>query len=115
MVWTIGSIVVSMAALAVAAFFYRWVKALPSANAKLDEIGKLIRDGAFTFIKREYKTLGIFCGAVSLLILLLFPNPVWSGKGIGQNVVMLLAYLFGSVLSGAAGVVGISIATIADV
>ncbi len=115
MVWAIVSIVVSIAALCVAVYFYRWVNALPSASPKLEHIGKLIREGAFTFMKREYKTLCIFCGAVSLLILLLFPNPIWSGKGIGANLTMLFAYLFGSVLSGAAGVVGISIATIANV
>ena len=114
-VWLILSLVVSVAALAVAAYFYRWVKALPSANAEIDRLGKLIREGAFTFMKREYRTLLIFCGAVSLLMLLLFPNPVWSGQGIGQNVLMVVSYLFGSVLSGLAGVIGISIATIANV
>ncbi len=115
MVWAIVSLVVSAAALVVAAYFYKWVKALPSANEKLDQIGKLIRDGAFTFMKREYKTLLIFCGVVSVVILLLFPSPIWTGKGIGRNVVALISYLFGSVLSGAAGVVGISIATVANV
>ena len=115
MIWAILSIAVSVAALAVAVYFYRWVKALPSANAKMEEIGGLIRQGAFTFMRREYKTLLIFCGSVSVLMLLLFPNPVWTGKGLGANVGMVCAYLFGSILSGAAGVVGISIATIANV
>ena len=115
MVWAIVSIVVSLGALAIAWYFYRWVKALPSASPALDKIGGLIRQGAFTFMKREYKTLGIFCGAVSLVILLLFPSPVWLGKGIGENVRMLFSYLFGSALSAAAGVAGISIATIANV
>ncbi|HNW87141.1 MAG TPA: sodium-translocating pyrophosphatase [Candidatus Limiplasma sp.] len=115
MFWAIASIVVSVAALVVAAYFYNWVKALPSANEKLDQIGKLIREGAFTFIKREYKTLLIFCGGASVLILLLFPHPIWTGEGIGSNVKMVIAYLFGSALSATAGVVGISIATIANV
>ena len=115
MFWEIASIVVSVAALAVAWYFYGWVKALPSANEKLDAIGKLIRDGAFTFIKREYKTLLIFCGGASVLIVLLFPQPIWSGFGVGENIKMVLAYLFGSALSATAGVVGISIATIANV
>jgi len=113
--WVIASIVVSIAAIAVAWYFYGWVKKLPSANDKLDQIGKLIRDGAFTFIKREYKTLLYFCGGASLLILLLFPKPIWTGAGVGMNIAMVGAYLFGSVLSGTAGVVGISIATIANV
>ncbi len=115
MEWMIVSIGVSLLALGVAAYFYRWVFALPSANEKTEEIGKLIRDGAFTFIKREYRTLLIFCGVVSIVIVLLFPNPVWTGKGLGQNVMMLLAYWLGTVLSGLAGVVGISVATVANV
>lgn len=115
MIWAILSIPVSIGALLVAWYFYRWVKALPAASSRLEELGKLIREGAFTFMKREYKTLAVFCGVVSVIILLLFPNPIWSGKGIGANIGMLLSYLFGSVLSGAAGVVGISIATVANV
>jgi K(+)-stimulated pyrophosphate-energized sodium pump len=115
MFWVIVSIVVSVAAIGVAAYFYRWVKALPCNNEKLNEIGKLIRNGAYTFIKTEYKTLAIFCGCASIVILLLFPNPIWSGVGIGKNVLMMVAYLLGSTLSAAAGVVGISISTVANV
>jgi K(+)-stimulated pyrophosphate-energized sodium pump len=114
MVWAIVSIVVSIAALVVAAYFYRWVQALPTANAEVDRIGGLIRQGAFTFIKREYKALLIFCSVAGLLILLFLPQPIWSTQDPGHNVGMLLSYLFGSVLSGIAGVVGISIATIAN-
>ncbi|MEA4929344.1 MAG: sodium-translocating pyrophosphatase [Candidatus Limiplasma sp.] len=115
MFWVIVSIVVSFIAFAVAAYFYRWVKALPSANAKLDQLGQLIREGAFTFIKREYKTLALFCAGASVLIFLFLPKPVWSGAGVGMNFAMVGAYLFGSALSATAGVVGISIATVANV
>ena len=115
MFWAIASIVVSVAALAVAWYFYAWVKALPSASQKLDDLGLLIRKGAFTFIKREYKALLIFCGSAAVLILLLLPQPIWAGKGIGENIGMVCAYLFGTALSATAGVVGISIATIANV
>ncbi len=73
MLWTILSIVVSVAALGVAMYFYRWVKALPSAGSEIERIGKLIRDGAFTFMKREYKILGTFCGVVAAIILLVYP------------------------------------------
>ncbi len=114
MVWAIVAIVVSIAALGVAAYFYRWVKALPTANPEVDRISDLIRKGAFTFIKREYRTLAIFCGAAGLLILLFLPHPIWSSEDPSHNVGMLLSYLFGSVLSATAGVVGISIATYAN-
>lgn len=115
MFWMIVSIVISVLALGVAAYFYMWVKKLPSANKKLDNLGLLIRKGAFTFIKREYKTLLIFCGGAALLIFLLFPQPIWEGARVTSNIKMVLAYLFGTLLSATAGVVGISIATIANV
>ncbi len=113
--WLIISIVVSLAAFAVAAYFYVWVKKLPSANDKIDQIGLLIRKGAFTFIKREYKTLLIFCGGAALLILLFLPGPIWTATSVWANIGMVLAYLFGTALSATAGIVGISIATIANV
>ena len=115
MLWVIVSLVVSILALGVAYYFYKWVKALPSASDKLDQIGKLIRDGAFTFIKREYRTLLIFCGGASILIFLFLPKPIWTTGNVGANLAMVGAYLFGSLLSGTAGVVGISVSTIANV
>ena len=115
MLWIIVSIVISALALIVAAYFYHWVKALPSANQTLDSLGLLIRKGAFTFIKREYRTLLYFCCAAALLIFVLFPQPVWEGARVTANLKMVLAYLFGTLLSATAGVVGISIATIANV
>ena len=116
MFWAIVAIVVSIAALGVAAYFYRWVKALPTAGAEIERIGGLIRRGAFTFIKREYRTLAIFCGIAGLLIVLLLPHPIWAKDAVVmENVGMLLSYLFGSILSAIAGIVGISIATYANV
>ena len=112
--WAVVSLVVSALALVVAAYFYAWVKKLPSAGGKLDSVGGLIRNGAFAFLRREYRILAIFAGVVSLVILLFFPVPFWQGN-ILENVKMVAAYLFGSVLSGISGYVGISIATIANV
>ena len=59
-VWSCIALVISIASFVVAAYFYQWVKKLPVANARMEEVGKLIRDGAFTFLKREYRILGIF-------------------------------------------------------
>ncbi len=112
--WAVVLLVVSALALIIAAYFYAWVKKLPSAGGKLDSVGQLIRKGAFAFLRREYRILGVFAGVVSIVILLFFPQPVWQGE-ILENVKMVLAYLFGSLLSGLSGYVGISIATIANV
>ncbi len=107
------AIIVSLLSFGIAAYFYYWVKALPTAEGSLPHITGLIRKGAFTFLSREYRILGIFAGVVSVLILLFFPEPVWSGN-IVTNISMVGAYLLGSILSGLAGYIGISIATIAN-
>jgi K(+)-stimulated pyrophosphate-energized sodium pump len=113
MSWPIFSIVISLLAFAVAAYFYRWVLKLPVAEGPLQGVGKLVRDGAFTFLKREYKVLIRFVGVVSVLILLFFPKPIWQDD-VRLNITMTVAYILGSVLSGLAGWIGISIATIAN-
>ena len=113
-VWACIALVISIASFVVAAYFYKWVKKLPVANARMEEVGKLIRDGAFTFLKREYRILGIFSAVVVVLIVLFFPEPIWHGNA-GQNITMAIVYLFGTALSGLAGYVGISIATLSNV
>ena len=114
MLWPIFSIIVSLLAFAVAAYFYRWVKALPSAEGNINEIGELIRAGAYTFLRTEYKLLARFAGIVVILIILFFPTPIWSGNPL-YNIQMAVVYVLGSVLSALAGWIGISIATIANV
>ena len=64
-------------ALAFAAYLAMWVKRQNLGNARIEEVGKLIRDGANTFMRREYKLLACFAGVVAVLILLFLPKPFW--------------------------------------
>lgn len=112
--YQIAAIVVSLIAFGTAVWLYKWVSSQPSSNAKIAEIGKLIRNGANAFLRKEYKTLTVFCGVAALLILLFLPVPIWKGSPV-NNITMALAYIFGTVFSGIAGKIGISIATIANV
>lgn len=112
--WAIFTILVSLVSFGVAAYFYKWVKALPTAEGSISGVGDLIRKGAFTFISREYRILGIFVAVVSLIMFLFFPQPFWTGN-ILTNLSMVGAFILGSVLSGIAGIIGISVATIANV
>lgn len=113
--WAIIAIFISYLAFAVAAYFYHWVSKQPTANEKLNKVGGLIRKGSFTFMKKEYSILTIFVLVVATIILLFFPEPVFKTDTPMQNVYMMGAYILGSVLSGLAGYIGISIATIANV
>ena len=110
----VASIVVSVLAFGTALWLYRWVAKQPSSNARVAEVGKLIKNGANTFLAKEYKTLLRFCSVVTVLILVFLPSPIWKGE-IVENITMAVSYVFGTVFSGIAGKVGISIATIANV
>ena len=108
------SIVISILSFGAAVWLYKWVVSQPSSNKKIAEIGKLIRNGANTFLAKEYKTLVRFCAIVAFVILVFLPSPIWKGN-VTDNIVMAIAYIFGTIFSGIAGKVGISIATIANV
>lgn len=110
----VASIITAICAFGAAAWLYRWVTVQPSSNKRIAEIGLLIRNGAYTFLKKEYKTLLRFCSVAALIIFILLPQPIWNGDILG-NLLMALAYIGGTIFSGIAGVIGISISTIANV
>ncbi len=107
------AILISALALGIAGWLYTWVKAQPSSNARIKEIGEYIRQGANTFLKREYQVLARFTAIAAVLILILLPRPIWTGN-ISENIWMAVSYVFGTVLSALAGKIGIQIATIAN-
>lgn len=114
----IMSVSVSVLAFLVAVYFFLWVKKQPSSNAEIARIGGFITKGANTFIKKEYKLLAIFAGVAAVLILLFLPHPIWSEQTESwswiSNLIMMLSYLFGTVLSALAGKFGIAVATVAN-
>jgi K(+)-stimulated pyrophosphate-energized sodium pump len=95
-------------------YFLRYVNRQDSGSDKMKEISSLIKDGAMAFIKREYMTLAIFVGVVSVLILIFLPEPLWVTSDPLRNVEMVLAYMFGSTCSALAGLLGLNVATKAN-
>lgn len=108
------SIAVALLSFVCALYMNSWVKKQPSSNARIAEVGKLIRDGSHTFLKAEYIALAKFAGIIAVVITILLPRPIWQGN-IAANLTMGIAFLAGNVFSGAAGVIGIRIATISNV
>ena len=96
-----------------ALYLYLWVKKIKVQNSRIEEISKLIKAGADTFMRREYRILGIFAGIVALIILIFLPSPIWSGRPV-MNVAMMLSYIAGTVLSAIAGKIGILVATLSN-
>ncbi len=104
---------VSIAAFITAFWLYRWVCSIESRNERIAQIGKLIKKGANTFLRKEYKVLAIFALFAALLILVFLPSPIWKGRAL-ENVGMAVAYLAGTAISALAGKIGITVATVAN-
>ncbi|MBC8539015.1 sodium-translocating pyrophosphatase [Christensenellaceae bacterium NSJ-63] len=100
-------------AFAFAVYLYLWVKKRRIENKKILEVSALIKEGANTFMRREYKILAIFAGVAAVVIFVLLPSPVWKGD-IVQNISMTVAYILGTALSAVAGKIGILVATLSN-
>ncbi len=108
------SIIVAAIAFLFAAYLYVWVKRQPQENARIKEVAGLIRDGANTFMKREYKILAVFALVVAAIILVLLPSPVWSTDTVWKNVAMAVSYICGTALSAVAGKLGLIVASLSN-
>lgn len=100
-------------AFAFALYLYLWVRKAKVKNKRIEEISQLIKEGANTFMAREYKILAVFAIAVAVIVFLILPQPIWKGQVV-SNLSMALAYLAGTVLSAIAGKIGIIVATLSN-
>jgi len=105
---TIAPLVAGVIALAVAAFFYFRVKALPEGTDTMNLIGKYIREGAMAFLMREYQVLAVYSVVVFGLLWLAFSVQ-------GTGLLAGLCFLFGAFLSLMSGFIGMKAATYANV
>ena len=109
------SFLMAIIAFAFAAYLYLWVKKHKVENAKINEVSKLIKEGANTFMSREYRILAIFSAIVAVVIFLMLPTPIWKSENIVKgNLAMALSYIAGTVLSAIAGKIGIIVATLSN-
>lgn len=108
------SILIAAIAFLFAAYLYFWVKKQPQENKRITEVAQLIREGANTFMKREYKILAIFSAVIAVLILLFLPSPIWSTEEAWKNIAMAVSYICGTVLSAIAGKLGLVVASLSN-
>jgi K(+)-stimulated pyrophosphate-energized sodium pump len=100
--WTIAPITAAISIL-VAIYLYFYINRQSSGTAKMQEISDAIQEGARAFLKVEFKYLGAFVAVVAVA-LAIFLDPI-----------MAVAYIFGSVCSAIAGVLGMTVALKANV
>ena len=112
-VFYILSFLASVIAFLFALYLYLWVKKERVENKRIEEVSALIAEGARTFMGREYRILAMFAAVVAVIIFVLLPTPIWQG-GIADNIMMVAAYIAGTVLSAIAGKIGIMVATLSN-
>ena len=96
-------LIAGLLALGYGAVLAYWVMQRPSGNERMQEIGQAIREGASAYLNRQYTiiaAIGLALAAVLALGGLISPALGWKTS---------LLFLFGAVLSGSAGYVGMNV------
>ena len=99
------SVLTAIAGLALAAYFYTVVKAADPGTERMVELMHAIQAGARAFLRKEYRWIAIFVVIMTVLIFTFLDY----GRPWGA-----IAYLFGALLSGGAGFIGMTVATMAN-
>lgn len=99
------SIASGVLSIVVALFIYYQVKNADQGNQKMREVSALVEEGAYSFIKVQYKILTSFTLILAILIATLFRD---------FGIQIAISYILGSGASMAAGYVGIVVATKAN-
>jgi len=96
--------VASLIALFFAWFLYRLMMGAEKGNDTMEEIAGYVREGAYAYLKRQYKVVAI----VFLVLLVLFSVLAFFGI---QNPFVPVAFLTGGFFSGLCGFLGMKTAT----
>lgn len=86
-----------------------WISKQEVGTEKMARIAKNIADGAMSFLKAEYKILGIFVVCVAVLLFFKGSNEA------GSNGMVAVSFIVGAICSALAGFIGMKVATKANV
>jgi K(+)-stimulated pyrophosphate-energized sodium pump len=100
--WLIAPIS-SIISILIGFFLFNYISNKDAGTDRMKEIAGWIQEGSRSFLKTEYKYLGIFVGVMAIILSLAL------GVKIG------VTYVFGTLLSGLAGIIGMEIAVRANV
>lgn len=98
-----GAIAAGVLALLFAFIKMSSIGKMSAGNERMQEIAGYIHEGAMAFLSREYKSLAVFVVAVAIIL------------AIAINVSTMIAFIFGALFSVAAGYIGMTAATKANV
>jgi K(+)-stimulated pyrophosphate-energized sodium pump len=97
------AIVISLIALVYAGYLSLKIMKVAPGDEKMQEIANAIKEGAMAYMARQYKTIAIFAVIITGILYWLFSLPIAAG------------FLFGAVLSGISGFIGMNISVRANV
>ena len=86
---------------------FRMMRAAPAGNDRMQEIAQYVREGAFAYLRRQYRVVGIVFAVLAILL------TVLAFMGI-QNPFVPVAFLTGGLFSGICGFIGMNTATLAS-
>src|SRR6202167_2389912 len=99
--WVVVVGVVALLALAVAALLVREVLAASQGTERMREIARAVQEGAAAYLRRQFRTLGVFV-VIIFFVLLVLPHDGGSGVQWGRSIFFLVGALF-SALTGFTG------------
>ncbi|MBS3120729.1 sodium-translocating pyrophosphatase [Candidatus Woesearchaeota archaeon] len=103
MILGIVAIFASLLALGYAGYLSSRIMKISPGTPKMQEIADAIKEGAMAYMARQYKTIAVFAVIITILLGFLFGLPIAAG------------FLFGALLSGISGYIGMSISVRANV
>src|SRR5215471_18394415 len=101
--WVVVVAVVAVVALAVAGLLVREVLAASQGSQKMQEIAKAVQEGAAAYLRRQFRTLGVFVVVIFFVLLVLPADD--SAVRWGRSAFFLVGALF----SGLTGFIGMSL------
>jgi len=113
----VGLLISLVCACGFVALFFAWTKARwitrqsPGTEQMIAIAGYIAR-GAQAFLRREYRVLSIFVFSVAVILAV---TGLMGGADSGRSPLIAVSFLVGAVCSGAAGFVGMRVATKANV
>src|ERR1700689_4130868 len=102
--WVVIVAVVGLLALGVAGVLVREVLAASQGTQRMQEIARAVQEGAAAYLRRQFRTLGVFV-VVIFFVLLVLPHAGGAGVMWGRSIF----FLFGALFSGLTGFTGMSL------